>query len=97
MLRTEPGSITSPGFPSDYPANTTCSNLIVAPEGQVVEVSVAFLSVEESPGCRKDALLVSDVSDVQPFIMIHLNIHEILSFLGGRDNHKFTVICIRSG
>ncbi|XP_072177044.1 uncharacterized protein [Diadema setosum] len=63
ILRREAGMLTSPGFPSAYPANLTCTNTIRAPLGKVVRFTVDFFSIGERNNCTEgDAVIFKDVT-----------------------------------
>lgn len=66
------GTLSSPGFPNDYPNNAYCVTLIRAPiVNHVVRVNVTFIELESSENCSFDSLTIfateragNDVTDI---------------------------------
>ena len=58
-LRAETGTFSSLKHPLMYPNNMECYWLIHAQPGQVIELTVLDMDIEESLNCTKDALVVS--------------------------------------
>ncbi|XP_022084205.1 uncharacterized protein LOC110975757 [Acanthaster planci] len=67
LIRTEDNSfILSPDFPSSYPNNVSCFNVVRAPEGMVVQLTTTFFNLRPSADCE-DRVLIKDVnSDGDP-------------------------------
>jgi len=59
-IHTEEGEIVSPGFPHEYPPNSRCANLILAPEGHTIRLHFEGLSLEAASDCFWDAVEVYD-------------------------------------
>ncbi|XP_064556077.1 cubilin homolog [Drosophila montana] len=59
-LRGETGSFRSLKYPLMYPNDVECYWLIHAPLGQVIELTVLDMDIEESVNCTKDALVISN-------------------------------------
>ncbi|WP_411026436.1 CUB domain-containing protein, partial [Salmonella sp. s54395] len=53
-------SVTSPGYPSAYGNGVSCSTLVVAADGQVVDLSFTAFDVEQQSTCNFDKLTVYD-------------------------------------
>ncbi|WP_411015967.1 CUB domain-containing protein, partial [Salmonella sp. s51884] len=53
-------SVTSPGYPSAYDNGVSCSTLVVAAAGQVVDLSFTAFDVEQQSTCNFDKLTVYD-------------------------------------
>ena len=54
--------VTSPDYPSDYPAEVRCRWTLEAPENEHVHVEITDLQVQEShPDCRADYVQFIDV------------------------------------
>lgn len=57
-LRGEKGTFRSPKHPQVYPNDVECYWLIHATPGQVIELTILDMDIEESVNCTKDALVV---------------------------------------
>ena len=51
-----PGIFNSPNYPSNYPENTDCRTLILAPSGEIVRLSIMDFQLESdsNPNCVND-------------------------------------------
>ena len=54
------GSFASPGYPSGYPANTTCRWLITAPPRLIVRLIFINLNLETDENCLNDYVALYD-------------------------------------
>ncbi len=54
------GTITSPFYPSDYPADFTITALITAPDGQRVSITFDDFVMESSSSCSNDFMTLHD-------------------------------------
>lgn len=53
------GTISSPGYPEDYPNNAFCRTIIRAPKtNHVIQVNVTFIEMESYENCSFDSLTV---------------------------------------
>ncbi|XP_067930809.1 cubilin-like [Watersipora subatra] len=69
VLRSDTGEITSPNYPNPYDHDMGCAWEIQADEGQQIELTVAFLDLEQSPKCEYDHLtLYNGGSHLSPII-----------------------------
>ncbi|XP_062137785.1 cubilin homolog [Drosophila sulfurigaster albostrigata] len=59
-LRAMNGSFKSLNYPKMYPNDMECYWLIHAPLGQVIELTVLYMDIEESVNCTKDSLVISN-------------------------------------
>ncbi|XP_071947844.1 A disintegrin and metalloproteinase with thrombospondin motifs 16-like [Antedon mediterranea] len=60
VYTSEIGSLSSPNYPSNYPANTDCSNYIVAPPGKRISISFTAFDIEYHPRCGYDNVRIND-------------------------------------
>ncbi|XP_078667889.1 procollagen C-endopeptidase enhancer 1-like [Branchiostoma floridae x Branchiostoma belcheri] len=60
VLRALSGTISSPGYPAMYPANSACTYLITVDEGKRIIIVFNALDIEEQNGCVYDYLQVRD-------------------------------------
>ena len=86
--------VTSPGYPSDYPAEVRCRWTLEAPENEYVHVEITDLQVQEShPDCRADYV---------QFIYVPLVSEQTIAFLKNilkiilEDNGPFYRPCRKS-
>ncbi|KAI8512527.1 hypothetical protein Bbelb_091660 [Branchiostoma belcheri] len=56
VLRALSGTISSPGYPAMYPANSACTYLITVDEGKRIIIVFNALDIEEQNGCVYDYL-----------------------------------------
>ncbi|XP_031549194.1 cubilin-like [Actinia tenebrosa] len=63
LLTAASGSFHSPNFPSPYPSGVDCTWTIIPPP-QFEDVAITFhhVDLEQSPHCRKDYLVVEDIT-----------------------------------
>ncbi|CAL1537017.1 unnamed protein product [Lymnaea stagnalis] len=54
------GTITSPDFPEEYPRNTECDWLLIAPLGHRIRLAFQSLSLEHHQSCNYDSLTIFD-------------------------------------
>ncbi len=71
-LHGENGTVVSPLYPTDYPANEFCDWIIAAPSGHRLRLEFEVFDVETSPNCTKDFLKV--------FFQISFNDFDFLDF-----------------
>ena len=45
-------TITSPGYPNDYPSNTDCISSVPIPQGMVINITINELNLEDSASCE---------------------------------------------
>ena len=45
-------TITSPGYPNDYPSNTDCISSVPIPQGMVINITINELILEDSISCE---------------------------------------------
>ena len=45
-------TITSPGYPKDYPSNTDCISSVPIPQGMVINITINELFLEDSASCE---------------------------------------------
>ena len=45
-------TITSPGYPNDYPSNTDCISSVPIPQGMVINITISELILEDSASCE---------------------------------------------
>ena len=74
--------ITSPGFPSTYPANVNCRWVLVAPDTSKIHLRFLNMNVERSDLCSRDSLTIADASaripvrhDVNSSLVVSSNSH----------------------
>jgi len=54
-------NLTSPGYPSNYPANTRCRWILTSQEYRRIDLHFADLDIEATTGCTADYLTVEDI------------------------------------
>ncbi|XP_056155801.1 cubilin [Lampris incognitus] len=75
----EDGSVASPNYPGTYPNNTHCEWGIRAPNGRVVTVTFAHISIDDPGDCQNNFLKLYDGPDsssrpVGPYCGIETNV-----------------------
>jgi hypothetical protein len=59
-VTTELQDLTSPGYPSNYPANISCSWILTSQEYRRFDLHFADLDIEASTNCTADYLIIQD-------------------------------------
>lgn len=54
ILKTNGGVVKSPEHPNEYPSSSTCTWIIVAPPGNVIQLSWLLFQLEQSSVCSFD-------------------------------------------
>lgn len=57
-FRSPSGTLTSPGYPSDYPADSDCTYIIETTIGSTISVTFSAFLLEDSPSCTKDSITI---------------------------------------
>lgn len=53
------GTLSSPGYPGDYPNNAHCVTIIRAPvTNHVIQINVTFIEMESYENCSFDSLTI---------------------------------------
>ncbi|XP_063113835.1 low-density lipoprotein receptor-related protein 12 isoform X3 [Cavia porcellus] len=67
QIRAPSGIITSPGWPSEYPARLNCSWLIKANPGEIITISFQDFDVQGSRRCSLDWLTIETFQNVESY------------------------------
>uniref|UniRef100_A0A182M8Q1 Cubilin n=1 Tax=Anopheles culicifacies TaxID=139723 RepID=A0A182M8Q1_9DIPT len=65
-IKLHQGFISSPNYPSNYPANTTCTWVIETDASHTLQFNIKSLAIERSPNCTSDSLQVFDGTTEDP-------------------------------
>ncbi|XP_028621888.1 low-density lipoprotein receptor-related protein 12 isoform X1 [Grammomys surdaster] len=67
QIRAPSGIITSPGWPSDYPAKINCSWLIRANPGEIITISFQDFDIQGSGRCTLDWLTIETYKNIESY------------------------------
>ncbi|NXM00120.1 LRP12 protein, partial [Tyrannus savana] len=67
QIRSPSGTITSPGWPSEYPARINCSWYIHANPGEIITISFQDFDVQGSRRCSSDWLTIGSYKNVEGY------------------------------
>ncbi|XP_034372386.1 low-density lipoprotein receptor-related protein 12 isoform X1 [Arvicanthis niloticus] len=67
QIRAPSGIITSPGWPSDYPAKVNCSWLIRANPGEIITISFQDFDIQGSRRCTLDWLTIETYKNIESY------------------------------
>lgn len=69
-LQGKSGEVTSPGFPSPYPTESTCVWTIRVDSKSAIELDMKEMDIERSKKCRYDSLTIYDGANVSGNVKI---------------------------
>ncbi|OPJ83749.1 low-density lipoprotein receptor-related protein 12 isoform A [Patagioenas fasciata monilis] len=67
QIRSPSGTITSPGWPSEYPARINCSWYIRAKPGEIITISFQDFDVQGSRRCSSDWLTIGSYKNMEGY------------------------------
>ncbi|XP_021118462.1 low-density lipoprotein receptor-related protein 12 isoform X3 [Heterocephalus glaber] len=67
QIRAPSGIITSPGWPSEYPAKLNCSWLIKANPGEIITISFQDFDIQGSRRCSLDWLTIDTYKNIESY------------------------------
>uniref|UniRef100_A0A8C2SPS2 Low-density lipoprotein receptor-related protein 12 n=1 Tax=Coturnix japonica TaxID=93934 RepID=A0A8C2SPS2_COTJA len=67
QIRSPSGTITSPGWPSEYPARINCSWYIHANPGEIITISFQDFDVQGSRRCSSDWLTIGSYKNIEGY------------------------------
>ena len=83
------GTITSPNYPENYPANQRCDLDISVKPGNKVQITFVDMHLEASPGCNDDFVEVSKrCENVNMLPSVHFQV-ALWNFRYSRSNETF--------